>query len=214
MSEIKFQKYQTRGPGYHWEQISKNIKKRNIFVIARYKVVLDLIGNEIKDKKVLDVGCGDGVLVYFLAQKGADITGIDVSERAIKFAKEKCRSFKNADFSVGSVYKLPFKDRSFDHIISSEVIEHLEYPEKILFEIKRVWTSEGKIIISTPIRFTKKPLDKMHYQEFFEEEFENLLEKHFSNYQIEIIKTHPLFWFEFQNKTIFGRLLPKLFLNL
>ena len=60
MREIEFKKYKTRGIGYHWEQISKSISRRNIFVLTRYELVLDLIENEIRGKKVLDVGCGDG----------------------------------------------------------------------------------------------------------------------------------------------------------
>ncbi len=211
MSEIKFQKYKTRGAGYHWEQVSNSLRKRNIFVVARYKLILKLIKNEIKQKRILDIGCGDGILSYLLTKNGGRVIGIDSSEEAIKFAKEKCRDLKNIDFLKGSAYRLPFEDRSFDYIISSEVIEHLKYPEKMLSEVKRVWSKQGKIIISTPIRFTEIPLDKMHYQEFFEDEFKKLLEKYFGN--IEVVKSHPLFWMEFQDKVVFGRSLPKLFLN-
>jgi len=210
--EIQFQKYGTRGFGYHWEQISRSIRKRNIYVMARYGLVLDLIGNKIKDRKILDAGCGDGVLSYFLAKRGANVTGIDNSEEAIKFAREKCKDSKNLDFLVASVYKLPFKDKNFDFIVSPEVIEHLEYPEKMLSEIKRVYNGKGKIIITAPIKLTEKPLDKMHYQEFFENEFEEVLKKYFD--EIKIIKSHPLFWVEFQNKTILRRNVPKYFLNL
>lgn len=70
MTEIQFQKYKIRGAGYHWEQISKSIRKRNVFVVARYELILNLIGNEVKDKRILDVRCGDGVSSYFLNKKG------------------------------------------------------------------------------------------------------------------------------------------------
>jgi len=211
MSEIEFQKYKTRGAGYHWEQISNSLRKRNIFVVARYELILDLIGKEIKGKRVLDVGCGDGVLSYLLAKKGANVIGIDSSEEAIRFAKERCRDLSNLNFQVASAYELPFSKDNFDYVISSEVIEHLKYPEKMLAEIKRIWNGRGKIIITTPIRFTETPLDKMHYKEFFENEFKLLLKKYFE--EIEIIKSHPLFWVEFQNKLILGHSLPKIFLN-
>lgn len=212
MTEIQFRKYKIRGAGYHWEQISKSIRKRNVFVVARYELILDLIGKEIKGKKMLDVGCGDGVLSYLLAKNGANVTGIDNSEEAIKFAKEKCKDFTNLNFQVASAYELPFSDNSFDYIISSDVIEHLKYPEKMLAEIKRVWNGKRKIIITTPIRFTERPLDKMHYKEFFENEFRLLLKIYFK--EIEIIKSHPLFWVEFQNKIIFGCNFGKYLLNL
>lgn len=212
MKEIRFQKYRTRGTGYHWEQISKSLFKRNVYVVARYKLILDLIENEIKDKKVLDIGCGDGVLSYLLALKGASTTGIDTSEEAVRFAKEKCKDSKNMDFLVASAYKIPFEDKSFDYIVSSDVIEHLKYPEKMVSEIKRVWNKKGKIIITSPIRITEKPLDRMHCQEFFEEELKKLFKKYFED--IKIIKSHPLFWIEFQNKVILRRTFFKYIFNM
>lgn len=82
----------------------------------------------------------------------------------------------------------------------------------MLFEIKRVWNKKGKVIITTPIKFTQNPLDKMHYQEFFENDFRKLIKKYFEN--IKIIKFHLLFWVEFQNKIIFGCNFGKYLLNL
>jgi len=212
MSEIEFKKYKDRGVGYHWKQIGKRLRIRNLYVIARYELILDMIKDEIKNKKVLDAGCGDGVLSFMLAGMGAKVTGIDNSEDAINFAAYKNRNFKNVDFLVGSVYSIPFEDNHFDYIISTEVIEHLKYPEKMLSEIKRVWNNKGKIIISTPIRYTNIPLDKNHYQEFFEEDLIELLTKYFI--KIKLVKSHPIFWMEFQNKTLFNYSMPRFFLNM
>jgi len=194
--------------------MSKSILKRNIYTLARYELVLDLIGNKIKGKRVLDVGCGDGVLSFFLAKRGAKVVGIDISKEAINFACKKCRKIENLnlEFLIASAYRVPFKNESFDYVVSSEVIEHLKYPEKMLFEVRRVWNKKGRIIITTPIKFREKPLDEMHYKEFFESEFKELLEKYFEN--VEVIKSHPLFWMEFLNKKVFGRNLLKYLLNL
>ncbi len=210
-SGIEFQKYKTRGSGYHWEQVSKSLRKRNIFVVARYELILSLIGDEMKGKKVLDIGCGDGVLSYLLANKGANVIGIDNLKEVIKFAKERCKNLENLNFLVASTYELPFENDSFDYVVSSEVVEHLEQPDKMLSEVKRVWNQKGKVVITTPLKFTENPLDKMHYQEFFEDEFRKLLEKYFED--IKIIKSHPLFWVEFQNKAISRRSFNKILLN-
>jgi len=214
MSEITFQKYKTSGSGYHWDQISKSLRKRNAYVVARYQMVLDSIGTEIKNQKVLDMGCGDGVLPFLLAERGANATGVDLSTEAIAFARQKCKNRDDIQFTVASVYKTPFENRSFDSVVSSEVIEHLEHPENILAEIRRVWNKKGKVVITTPIKFTEKPLDPMHYQEFFEKDFEALINQYFPDHKIDYIKSHPLFWMEFQNKATLGHSITRKLLNL
>ena len=197
--EIKFKKYIDRKSGYHWEQISNSLTKRNIFVIARYKIILNILGDNISGKKILDVGCGDGVLCSFLKKKGAIVTGIDASKEAIKFGKEKV---KDVNFIEGSAYELPFEEGSFDYVISTELIEHLSEPEKLLTEMKKVWNKTGKVVISTPIKFTDKPLDKNHVTEYFEEEFKNLLKPYFNHFNIKI--SHPVFWMELMNKQLWN----------
>jgi len=194
-----FDKYRKRGAGYHWEQISKSITKSNIFVKARYNIVLNQL--ETRDKKqILDVGCGDGALSYLLAGKtGAFVIGIDSSDEAINFAKKKTENAKNVDFMKASAYYLPFKRDSFDYVISLDVIEHLRKPEKMLAEIKRVFNGQGKVIITTPLRFTEKPIDSMHIQEFFESDLKKLIGKFFDT-EVSIIKSHPLVFMELQNR--------------
>jgi len=214
MTEIEFTKYQSRGVGYHWQQASRSIKKRNLYVLARYQIVTRLIGDKIRGKSVLDVGCGDGVLSWMLAKRGAKVTGIDNAGDAVEFAREKCAGESDLDFRVGSVYELPFENDSFDYVVSSDVIEHLSEPDKMLSEMKRVWKEQGQVVISTPIKITGEPLDKMHFQEFFPQDFETLLRSQFSDRQIELLCTHPLFWQEFQQKSIRGHDFPRALINL
>lgn len=211
MSDIKFNKYISRG-AYHWEQISNSLVKRNVFVIARYQFVINQLAVSDHSHTVLDVGCGDGVLSYLISKKGFEVTGIDSSKEAIKFAQNKCIKKSNISLLVGTVYTLPFADKSFDNIVCSEVIEHLENPDQLLKEIKRVWNGKGKVVITTPIKLTEKPLDTMHVQEFFCKDLDTLVKKYFKT--VKIVKTHPLFWTEFQNATLFGRIVPKILLNI
>lgn len=58
-------------------------------------------------------------------------------------------NYRNVDF-VCSLYKLPFKDRSIDLLISNSVLEHVEYPEKVLDEAKRVIKKKGHFYLSVP----------------------------------------------------------------
>jgi len=209
----EFQKYKTRG-AYHWEQISKHFLKRNAFVLARYKNVIHLLKNELvslKDKKILDVGCGDGVLSYLLAQEGAIVSGIDYSDIAIEFAKEKTERL-DINFVQGSAYELPYKDSTFDAVVSSDVIEHLEDVSLYLSEIDRVVGSEGVVIISTPIKCTEYPLDKEHVVEWFEDEFKIVIEEKFQN--SEYYYSHPIALQEIYEATYFGKVWGRVFINL
>jgi len=196
--ELIFDKYKKRGAGYHWKQISKSITKRNIFVVARYNIVLNQL-RSCKDKRILDIGCGDGALTYLLSQKGGFVIGVDSSDEAINFARKKTGKIKSIEFIKASAYYLPFKHGGFDYVVSSEVIEHLQEPQRMLNEIKRVFNGEGKIIITTPLRFTEKPLDKMHIREFFELDLRGLLSDCFGA-NVRIIKSHPVVFMELQNK--------------
>lgn len=71
----------------------------------------------------------------------------------------------------------------------------------MLDEVKRGFNGEGKIIITTPLRFTKEPLDTIHIHEFFESDLRGLLSDCFST-NVQIIKSHPLVFMELQNRHI------------
>jgi len=209
--EIEFQKYKTRG-AYHWEQIGKHPLRRNAFVAGRYRNVItlleDALSASLKGKRVLDVGCGDGALSYLLTRKGAVVFGIDNQEIAIRFAREKTKRM-NIDFKVGSAYELPWGDGTFDAVVSSDVIEHLQDTTRYLEEIKRVTKVGGVVVISTPIRFTEEPLDKMHVVEWFSDEFKKVIEGVFPKSRY--LKSHPVFWFEMINRNRYCRLMVNLF---
>ena len=98
MKEIEFQKYKTRGADYHWRQISKmGLFEHNSFVYARYTIVVDRIKTIIdnyrgtkENIRILDMGCGDGVLLYLASKRiknhAIELYGVDLSDIAIKTA--------------------------------------------------------------------------------------------------------------------------------
>lgn len=206
--EIVFNKYRVKSSDYHYREIkSFNFFSFNLYLLARYEEIIEGVGKiieNIKNKgekiKILDLGCGDGVLLFLLNTKYAkelDMYGVDLSKDAIKIAKVKV---KNAKFYVGTVYRTAFSDNYFDIVISSDVIEHLSVPNNMLREIKRVLKNGGKAVVGTPIKITEEPQDKMHCHEFYPNEFRIELGKVFK--KVDVIKSHPLILFLLINKVL------------
>ena len=79
-------------------------------------------------------------------------------------------------------------------MICSDVIEHVQSPQRLLQEIYRLLSPEGVAIISTPIRLTEQPMDKMHVYEWFESEFQEMILDIFPKSQFH--RSHPVFWME------------------
>ncbi|MDD3247365.1 MAG: class I SAM-dependent methyltransferase [Methanosarcina sp.] len=92
---------------------------------------------------IIDIGCGEGFIINCLNRP--DITGVDISKKALNIAKRKN---PECNFCTGSVYDLSFKKNSFDLVLATEVLEHLENPEKALQEIKRI--SKNYCLFSVP----------------------------------------------------------------
>ncbi len=102
---------------------------------------------EQNEKKILDVGCASGHITERLRTylPSASITGIDVSDKFIHFAK---KNYSNVKFVIADAHKLPFGNNSFDTIICTEMLEHVVDPGKVMSEIKRCLKQNGKILIS------------------------------------------------------------------
>lgn len=207
--EIEFDKYSRRG-AYHWANVSLHPLKRNPFVIGRYRNLLSLFKRQFKDglqgKKVLEVGCGDGVLSCWLSRRGGDISAIDTSSLAIGYSREKALQFNlHIDLRVASAYKLPYESGIFDAVVSSDVIEHLRDVDLYLNELKRVLKPGGVAIISTPIRFTEKPIDPLHVCEWYQSEYSAIIRAVFFNSSF--YQSHPIFWMELLKVSFIGKVL-------
>lgn len=116
----------------------------------RIDAISKIINNLVKKDHMtaLDLGCGRGIYASILAQKGFEVKGIDISPTELYFAKENFGS--DVDFQVGDAQNIPFSDKSFDVVVCSEVIEHLNSHGKAMREIARVLKDNGKAIISMP----------------------------------------------------------------
>ena len=100
--------------------------------------------------KVLDIGCGGGILCEPLAKLGGEVTGIDASSNAIKTAKDHARIMGlKINYKCTSIEKFTSKKSGYDLVIASEVIEHVAN-RKIFFEnIHKICTNETSIVFTT-----------------------------------------------------------------
>jgi 2-polyprenyl-3-methyl-5-hydroxy-6-metoxy-1,4-benzoquinol methylase len=105
--------------------------------------------------RILDMGCGRGKMLASV--RGAqEKFGLDLSQTAID---EAVRNYPGNHFAVGDVTQTPYADNFFDFIYSLEVIEHIEQPEKMLLEIKRILKPGGYALVQTPNYPTKRLYD-------------------------------------------------------
>ena len=100
-------------------------------------------------KKVLEVGCGIGVLSSYLAEKYEwEVTGIDLDPEQIERAKDDYGKNKYLKFLEADAKKLPFEDNEYDLVLSSYALHHIPNWDKALNEISRVLKSSGFYILS------------------------------------------------------------------
>jgi len=108
----------------------------------------------VKDKLVLDYGCGSGEEIVPLRQRGAQVVGIDISPDLIAVARERLRRHgTDADLRVGSAYDTQLADQSVDVVFCMSLLHHLEL-DRAKAEICRVLKPNGLFIFKEPIRFS------------------------------------------------------------
>jgi|SRR5690554_857571 len=141
-----------------------------------------------KTDKVLDIACGTGFGTDLLAENSnAEIIGGDISDEAIEFCENNL-SRNNLKFQKMDGTQLPFKDGHFDAITSFETIEHTTDFDAMIKEFKRTTKIGGHIILSTPNFVINSPTgvvtNPFHTQEWDYDQFLELLNGHFKNYEL------------------------------
>lgn len=162
---------------------------------AGKKIALSFV-KEGNKKLALDIGCRDGYWSEVLKEKGYEVKALDIEPHykgALKHDVEK---------------GLPFKDKTFDLIWCTEVLEHLLKPEFLIKEIDRVMKKKGVAILTTPnsnwwaywiVRFwglTPKKLQNKDHKQFFDEKS---IRKIASGYDIFGYFPYMLFFMKIKN---------------
>jgi len=135
----------------------------------RYPLTFQKIASHVSpDESVLDVGCGVGILLDVL--KPRDVTGLDISPKAIEILQSKGIPGK-----VGTLPTIDFPDKSFDVVIATETVEHMDDPGALIQEMIRV--ARKKVILSVPDDVLGSNEEKEHRQKFTKSSLADLLNK-------------------------------------
>lgn len=135
---------------YHTKngEFNKVILENNFTYFYILKNIKKMCNGHYPTGDILDVGCGVGTLAFFLSQFAHEVTGIDLSSRAITIAQKANTSIKatNLDFKNEELKKYTKK---FDLILCTEVIEHIHDQDKFLSLIYDNLKQDGRLFLTT-----------------------------------------------------------------
>ena len=192
-----------------WSQLyGEGNSVKNYLFIVRKKRAEGLLDRDVRaGLRILDIGCGSGVMAPYFAQKGAIYLGIDISEKMIAQAKKEIGQIVEWQdrvlFAQGDIKDLDFPNDHFDIVIVLDVLEYIEDRETAIREIVRVARNGGSVLIAVPNkacvnqmarrwlrpivansfnllnRVVGKPVQSgVYYHPFHPKELESLLEKY------------------------------------
>jgi phosphatidylethanolamine/phosphatidyl-N-methylethanolamine N-methyltransferase len=114
----------------------------DLFLKAQKRILIKKV-NKLPKGLILEIGAGN--CSHLGNYKQHSITAIDISERMLKFARQK--KLKNTHLLKMNAEQLTFENKTFDYVIISHVIAVVEKPEKVLEEAYRVLKSNGKLLL-------------------------------------------------------------------
>ena len=140
-----------------WDREGK-FKRLHKFNPVRLRYIKDTIikkfGNKseklpLKDIKILDIGCGGGLLSEPLSRLGATVTGIDASDRNIKIAKMHLKKSKlDINYYCSSPERFEAKEK-FDVVLNMEIVEHVDNVDFFLLKSSELLKKDGLMFIAT-----------------------------------------------------------------
>jgi len=150
---------------FNWQeliQIRKNEVPRAKFLL---KIIEKLAGIQLKNSRMLDIGCGWGGFVVAGNELGAKSMGCDVDKEVIEIAKLRSKIYHlKKKFCLSKSEKLPFPDETFDYVQCITVFEHVQDVKKSISEFVRVLKKGGTGFVQAPNY--NQPIEN-HYKVLF-----------------------------------------------
>lgn len=144
----------------HFDKLSSSRDWSRLYAVAdgvtyhfhvRRSRVLELLPERLG--RVVDVGCGPGVMVEAVLARGGTFEGLDLSPEMVREATEKFGHLAGVSFKEGDIEALDLPSDSYDQLICMAVVEYLKTPDRALAEIARVLRPGGIAIVTVPKRW-------------------------------------------------------------
>jgi len=148
-------------------ELAKNYSQKREEFNETDNVLIDVLeALNVKDKKIVDLGCGDGRHARLIKEMGAThVTGVDVNESMIELAKEKSVEHPDLTFLVTDGRNIPVEDNSMDIVISNFVIHYFPDAKEIFREISRVLKDNGYFVGTFNITDVEEGFEHLHNQQ-------------------------------------------------
>lgn len=143
-----------------------------------------------RNRAVLDVGCGNGEDAFNLSKIAKKVTAFDVEE----FQEWKEYKNSNLSFEIADAQCMPFRNKVFDGVLLKDVLHHVKRPGKVLEEIGRVTVKGSVIILIKANRYN--PLFYVHmtkilgHEHLTRDNFRKLIEEKFANVTFYYFESH------------------------
>lgn len=147
---------------YQTDQVAEEYEKKRFSRGGRLidrlekRAVLDALA-PVEDSEVLEIACGTGRFSVMLAERGADVVGLDISSPMLQQGRSKARARgvdDHLEFLRGDAARLPFPDDSFEAVIAMRFFHLADAPASFLSEMKRV--SRDRVVFDTFNRFSTR----------------------------------------------------------
>ena len=150
--------------------------------------------------RTLDAACGEGYGSALLARSSDTVVGVDISDNAIRHARQRYDQIDGLEFHRADCTDLPFDDNEFDRVVSFETLEHLAEQDQLLAEFRRVLKPDGFLVLSSPDKATysdaQGSVNEYHVKELYRDELEKLIGRHFSSFHLlgQKLMFHSAIW--------------------
>jgi ubiquinone/menaquinone biosynthesis C-methylase UbiE len=136
---------------HEWSSFYDGADPRTYHMMLRQARVKELLPPRLG--RVLDVGCGPGIMATSVVERGGTFDGIDLSEEMIREAQARFGDLDGVQFRTGDIEHLDVPDGAYDQVICMGVVEYLPQADQALAEISRVLAPGGIALVTVPKRW-------------------------------------------------------------